>query len=110
MNLLTSEKLRLGGENRFISVFFSDVRGFTTISEKLGDPQKLVTLLNEYLGAMTDIIFKHDGTLDKYVGDEIMAFWGAPIEDNEHALKACRSSLEQMDYLKINHFLSAVLL
>ncbi|MCK4776877.1 MAG: adenylate/guanylate cyclase domain-containing protein, partial [Actinomycetia bacterium] len=91
--------LKLGGENRLITVLFSDVRGFTTISEQLGDPQKLVELLNEYLGAMTDIILGDDGTLDKYVGDEIMAFWGAPIEDKDHAFKSCKSALKQMERL-----------
>ncbi|GEM_PF-175638 len=89
----------LGGVNKNITVLFSDVRSFTTISEQLGDPQKLVALLNEYLGAMTDIIMEDDGTLDKYVGDEIMAFWGAPIKQEDHAVRACRSALKQIDYL-----------
>jgi len=97
--LKNPKALELGGEDRFITVFFSDVRGFTTISEQLGEPQKLVALLNEYLSAMTDLIFKADGTLDKYVGDEIMAFWGAPIPQEDHAYRACKSALIQIKYL-----------
>jgi class 3 adenylate cyclase len=89
------EKVDLGGEDKSITVLFSDIRGFTTLSEKL-TPQELVSHLNDYLSAMTDIIFKYDGTLDKYVGDEIMAFWNAPIEQNNHAELACRTALEMM--------------
>ncbi len=91
--------LELGGEDKFITVLFSDVRGFTTISEQLGAPQKLVALLNEYLSAMTKLIFEYNGTLDKYVGDEIMAFWGAPIPQEDHAYRACKSALVQIKYL-----------
>jgi len=98
--LKNPKALELGGENKDLTVLFSDVRGFTSISEKLGEPQKLVALLNEYLGAMTEMIFKYDGTLDKYVGDEIMAFWGAPIPQEDHALRACKSALDQMWYLR----------
>ncbi len=97
--LKNPKALQLGGEDRFITVLFSDVRGFTTISEQLGEPQKLVALLNEYLSAMTSLIFKYDGTLDKYVGDEIMAFWGAPIPQEDHAYRACKSALVQIKYL-----------
>ncbi len=97
--LKNPKALELGGEDRFITVLFSDVRGFTTISEQLGEPQKLVALLNEYLSAMTDLIFKYDGTLDKYVGDEIMAFWGAPVPQEDHAFRACKSALAQIKYL-----------
>jgi adenylate cyclase len=92
------EKLELGGEDKEITVLFSDIRGFTTLSENL-TPQELVAHLNEYLSAMTDIIFKYEGTLDKYVGDEIMAFWNAPIEQEDHAVLACKSALEMMDVL-----------
>ncbi len=97
--LKNPKALRLGGEDRIISVFFSDVRSFTTISEQLGEPQKLVALLNEYLSAMTEIILQYDGTLDKYVGDEIMAFWGAPVPHPDHALLACKAALAQIKYL-----------
>ena len=92
------EKLELGGEDKQITVLFSDIRGFTTLSEKL-TPQELVSHLNEYLSAMTDIIFKYEGTLDKYVGDEIMAFWNAPIEQENHAVRACMTALDMMEKL-----------
>ncbi len=97
--LKNPKALQLGGEDRIITVFFSDVRSFTTISEQLGEPQKLVALLNEYLSAMTEIIFQYEGTLDKYVGDEIMAFWGAPVEQPDHAYRACKAALAQIKYL-----------
>jgi adenylate cyclase len=92
------EKLELGGEDKNITVLFSDIRGFTTLSEKL-TPQELVAHLNEYLSAMTDIIFKYEGTLDKYVGDEIMAFWNAPLEQEKHADRATLTALEMMSTL-----------
>jgi len=78
-----------------ISVMFSDIRGFTTISEKL-DAQELATFLNGYLGDMTKIVFRNQGTLDKYIGDAVMAFWGAPFEESGHAVKACRAALDMM--------------
>jgi adenylate cyclase len=78
-----------------ITVMFSDVRGFTTISEKL-DAQELAALLNEYLTDMTRIVFDRGGTLDKYIGDAVMAFWGAPIEQSNHATEACRAAVEMM--------------
>ncbi|MBN1898109.1 MAG: adenylate/guanylate cyclase domain-containing protein [Spirochaetes bacterium] len=98
--LKNPKALQLGGEDRQITVFFSDVRSFTTISEQLGEPQKLVALLNEYLSAMTEMIIQYDGTLDKYVGDEVMAFWGAPVPQKDHALLACRSAIAQIKYLE----------
>jgi adenylate cyclase len=82
-----------------ITVMFSDVRGFTTISEKL-DAQELATLLNEYLTEMTQIVFRHNGTLDKYIGDAVMAFWGAPFEELGHATKGCHAALEMIARLK----------
>jgi adenylate cyclase len=78
-----------------ITVMFSDIRGFTTISEKL-DAQELALFLNGYLSDMTRIVFDTRGTLDKYIGDAVMAFWGAPSEDSEHALEACIAALEMM--------------
>lgn len=90
--------LKLGGEERVLSVLFSDVAGFTTISEKL-TPVQLVHLLNEYLTAMTDIITKYDGIIDKYEGDAIMAEFGAPLQDDEHAVKACYAALEMQEKL-----------
>ena len=84
--------LRLGGEQREVTSFFSDVAGFTSISEALS-PHDLVALLNEYLSAMTDIILDAGGTLDKYEGDAIIAFWNAPLDDPDHARRACRAAL-----------------
>ena len=78
-----------------ITVMFSDIRGFTTISEKL-DAQELALFLNGYLSDMTRIVFDTRGTLDKYIGDAVMAFWGAPYEDEQHAVQACTAALEMM--------------
>jgi adenylate cyclase len=84
--------LELGGEEREITSFFSDVEGFTSISEKLS-PHSLVRLMNIYLSEMTEIIMAAGGTLDKYEGDAIIAFWNAPLDDPDHALRACRAAL-----------------
>ncbi len=92
------EKLTLGGQRKELTVLFSDIEGFTTISQKM-DPENLVKLLNEYLDTMSAVIFQHDGTLDKYEGDAIMAFWGAPIPQADHALRACRSALAMRNAL-----------
>jgi len=78
-----------------ISVMFSDIRGFTTISEKM-DAQELALFLKQYLTDMTKIVFSRFGTLDKYIGDAVMAFWGAPFEESGHATKACNAALEMM--------------
>ena len=78
---------------------FSDVRGFTTISEKL-DPRALSDLLNSYLTPMTNLVFENKGTLDKYMGDAIMAFWGAPVHFVDHATHACRCALQMLVKLK----------
>ncbi|NNN05476.1 MAG: adenylate/guanylate cyclase domain-containing protein, partial [Elusimicrobia bacterium] len=86
------EMLALGGERREVTVYFSDIEGFTTISEKL-EPEALTRLMNRYLGEMTDTILASGGTLDKYIGDAIMAFWGAPVPSADHALAACRTAL-----------------
>lgn len=92
------QNVELGGRKAHLTVFFSDVRGFTTISEKL-DPRALSDLLNSYLTPMTDIVFKNRGTLDKYMGDAIMAFFGAPIPYTDHAKHACRCALQTIDKL-----------
>ena len=97
--LKNPEKLKLGGDRKELTVLFSDIRGFTTISEGL-DPQGLVHLLNEYLTKMTDVVFKYDGTLDKYIGDAIMAIYGAPLYDDDHPVKACYSALDMMEELR----------
>lgn len=85
-------RLKLGGEEREITSFFSDIAGFTTISEALG-PAGLVALLNEYLTEMTDLILDSGGTLDKYEGDAMIAFWNAPLDLPDHALRAARTAL-----------------
>lgn len=97
--VLALPELKLGGTKKNLTVFFSDIRGFTSISEKL-TPEKLVHILNEYLTAMTDLVFKHRGVVDKYMGDAIMAFWGAPLPDPEHAYHACLCSLAMLEKLK----------
>ena len=81
-----------------MTVLFSDIRGFTTFSETLA-PEELVHLLNVYFTRMTEEIFHHDGTLDKYIGDAIMAYYGAPIARADHALAACRTALGMADAL-----------
>lgn len=86
------ETLRLGGEKRVMTAFFSDVAGFTSISEKL-DPKDLVTLLNTYLTEMTDIILESGGTVDKFEGDAIIAFWGAPVEFEDHRERGVRAAI-----------------
>ena len=93
------EALRLGGEEKELTALFADIRGFTTLSENL-TPSQLVDLLNEYLSEMTELIFKNWGTLDKYIGDAIMAFWGAPYPQTDHALRACRTGLEMLQALE----------
>jgi len=90
--------INLGGEKRNITIFFSDIRGFTSISERI-EPEELVHLLNEYLTEMTSIIIKDQGLVDKYMGDAIMAFWGAPLDLPEHAKIACSSSIEMVEKL-----------
>jgi adenylate cyclase len=87
------EMLKLGGENREVTVIFTDIRGFTSVSEKL-KPESLVALLNEYLEKMSDVIFDEDGTVDKYEGDAILAFFGAPVPQADHAERACRTVLK----------------
>jgi len=93
------EKLKLGGERKELTVLFSDIKGFTTIAEGL-TPEELVNLLNEYLTVMTDVVFKYDGTLDKYIGDAIMAVYGAPLDLPDHPFKACQSALEMIKELQ----------
>lgn len=97
--LKSDDNLKLGGRRQRMSVFFSDVRGFTTISEKLA-PEELSRVLNLYLTPMTEIVFKNKGTLDKYIGDAVMAFFGAPIFDEKHAIQACRCAVESIEKLK----------
>jgi adenylate cyclase len=91
--------IRPGGEMKELTVMFSDIRGFTTISEGL-TPDELVQLLNEYLGEMTDIVFATNGTLDKYIGDAIMAFWGSPYPQDDHAFRGCSCALRMIQRLE----------
>jgi adenylate cyclase len=91
--------LQLGGKEMDLTVMFSDIRGFTSISEKLS-PTALVQLLNEYLSPMTEIVFRLRGTLDKYIGDAVMAFFGAPVQTEQHAANACDAALEMIETLQ----------
>jgi len=91
--------LELGGEKKVLTVLFSDIRGFTNFSEKL-DPQELVGFLNEYLDLMSEIIFHHKGTIDKFIGDAIMAIYGAPVEQTNNAERACNTAIDMMYKLK----------
>ena len=93
-------QVKLGGEEKQVTLFFSDIRGFTTISEKLS-PTELVRVLNRYFTVMTGIILEHDGVVDKYIGDAIMAFWGAPLLDDDQADKALQTSIAMLKALKI---------
>lgn len=100
---VVSELLTLGGlsrvgESRQITVMFSDIRGFTTLSEKR-TPQQIVQLLNDYFTLQVGVIFRHGGSLDKFIGDCIMAFWGAPLDDPHHARHAVEAALEMADVL-----------
>ena len=87
-------RLQLGGASRYMTAIFTDVKGFSTISEALGDPEKLVSLLNQYLSAMSDVVLAEKGTIDKYEGDAIIAFFGAPNDLPDHALRACVSAIK----------------
>jgi adenylate cyclase len=92
------QKLALGGEERDMSVLFSDVRGFTAIAETFrNDPKGLTSLMNRFLTPLTDSILARSGTIDKYMGDAIMAFWNAPLDDSSHALHACQSALDMLN-------------
>jgi adenylate cyclase len=94
-------RLRLGGETRCMTMLFCDIRGFTSISESFkSDPEGLTRLINRFLTPMTDIIMARRGTIDKYMGDCIMAFWNAPLDDADHADHACASALAMMATLQ----------
>jgi adenylate cyclase len=91
------EKLVLGGEERRMTILFGDVRGFTTISEHYKhDPQGLTRLMNRFLTPLTNAIIERNGTIDKYIGDAIMAFWNAPLDDPRHEVNACEAALEML--------------
>jgi adenylate cyclase len=99
---LSPEKLVLGGEEREMTIMFSDVRGFTTISESYKhDPQGLTTLMNRFLTPLTNAILARKGTIDKYMGDAIMAFWNAPLDDSAHQLNACEAALDMLERIDV---------
>ena len=92
------QQLKLGGEELCLSILFSDIRGFSSMSEELS-PIELVRLLNEYLTAMTDTVFAYGGTVDKYIGDALMAFYGAPVPFDDHEYRACCTALDMLERL-----------
>src|ERR1700754_1790985 len=95
------EKLVLGGEEREMTILFSDVRGFTTISESFKhDPQGLTRLMNRFLTPLTNAILARKGTIDKYMGDAIMAFWNAPLDDARHQLNACNAAIDMLEKIE----------
>lgn len=96
--LANGVKAEVVGENRTLTIFFMDMVGFTTISEEMGP--KLVPYLGKYLSCMSDVIVKHQGTIDKYIGDAVMAFWGAPHYNEDHAVNCCRAAVECMQELE----------
>jgi class 3 adenylate cyclase len=103
------ERLSLGGELRTMTVMFSDIRGFTSISESFkDDPQGLTKLINRFLTPMTDVVLARGGTIDKYIGDCLMAFWNAPLDDENHAANGCHAALEMFQALgRLNDELAA---
>jgi adenylate cyclase len=95
---LAPERLVLGGEEREMTIMFSDMRGFTSISETYkSDPQGLTGLMNRFLTPLTNAILDRKGTIDKYMGDAIMAFWNAPLDDKEHQINACEAALDMLE-------------
>jgi adenylate cyclase len=92
--------LKLGGEVRDLTIMFCDIRDFTTISERM-EAAALTALLNDFLTPMTEAVLAHDGTIDKYIGDSIMAFWNAPLDAPNHAMLACRATLEMRRRLSL---------
>jgi adenylate cyclase len=108
VDLITKDpsKLSLGGEKRDMTAFFLDLAGFTTMSEKLS-PEELTNMLNEYLSAFTEIILKHDGTVDKYIGDCIVAFWNAPLDQKDHRKLGLLAAIDcQVEMTRLNESLT----
>ncbi|KJC43212.1 adenylate/guanylate cyclase domain-containing protein [Bradyrhizobium sp. LTSP857] len=96
------EKVVLGGEEREMTIMFSDVRGFTTISESYKhDPQGLIALMNRFLTPLTDVIIEEKGYVDKYMGDAIMAFWNAPLDDKAHEVNACEAAIQMLEKIDV---------
>jgi adenylate cyclase len=100
-DLLKNEDNTLHGQSREVTVFFSDVRGFTNISEAMPNAKALIDYLNEYMEPMSDIIMQNEGTIDKFIGDAIMAYWNAPADVSNHQDKALKASLQQIKYLSV---------
>lgn len=98
--MLDPSQVKLGGQEKQVTVFFSDIRGFTTISEKLS-PTELVRVLNKYFTVMTGLVLENGGVVDKYIGDAIMAFWGAPLDDEDRADKAVQTSIAMLKALDV---------
>lgn len=96
--ILKKQEIKLGGEVKEVSVLFSDIRGFTAMSEKM-QPEEVLGVLNEYLTAMTDIVFENGGTLDKFIGDAVMAVFGSPLYDKDHAIRAVRTGWQMQKKL-----------
>lgn len=103
--------LNLGGVNRELTILFSDIRGFTSISEAMqDDPQGLTRMINAILTPLSNIILRHGGTIDKYMGDCVMAFWNAPLDDPDHALHALEAAREMLEEMEnINRKIQAML-
>jgi len=93
------DRISLAGESRRLTVFFCDLKNFSNIAEQL-NPRQLTLLLNEYFTSMTEILFRHEATIDKYIGDSIMAFWGAPLPQEDHAARSVRAALEMQKEIK----------
>lgn len=93
------DKLKLGGEVRELTVMFTDIRNFTSISESL-EPEELIQLMNDFLTPMSDLVMENRGTIDKYMGDAMMAFWNAPLDDPDHAHQACLTALKMNEALE----------
>jgi adenylate cyclase len=99
--LIKSGNVDFSAEDKEVTIFFSDVRNFTTISEGFESAHKLIEYLNRYMSPMSEIIINHEGTIDKYIGDAIMAYWNAPLDVSHHADHALQSALEQLAQLDI---------
>jgi adenylate cyclase len=102
--------VKLSGERKMMTILFADVRGFTTISETMQScPEELTTLINQILEPLSDAVLKHGGTIDKYVGDCVMAFWNAPIDDPDHARHAVAAALDMIDAMpELNRQLTGI--
>ena len=96
--LAKPDQIRLGGENQTVAILFADIRGFTAMSERM-EPQKVVELLNEFFSEMTNMVFEHGGTLDKYLGDGIMAIFGAPIPKPDDAVRSVKTAIDMQQAL-----------